>query len=134
VKLATRLKGFSDQELVEGVEPAQSKAQEDLRREQRLRVAMQSGRPELPRSDLIPAHLSLLEHVPTGEFYGISRGEQYGASFDGFDAFFVDGNGDAVFLQHPSCGPRSRGELEEMRAAREARRAAPKPKPSWMTG
>ena len=65
MKLAARLRGFSDQELVEGGEPAQRQAQADLNSEQRLRIAMTSGRPELPRSELAPAHLSLLEYMPT---------------------------------------------------------------------
>jgi hypothetical protein len=77
-----RLKGFSDQEIVEGGEDAQRRARDELRREQRLRVAMQSGWPELARADLIPAHLGLLEHTPTGDFYAVSRGEQYGEKFD----------------------------------------------------
>lgn len=133
MKLAARLKGFSDQELVEGGEDAQRRAQDDLNREQRLRVAMNSGWPELPRSDLAPAHLSLLEHTPTGEYFLISRGEQTGEKYDTAAAFYIDPNGDPVFLERPASGPKSKAELAQQRAEQEARRDAPKARPSWMT-
>ena len=90
---------------------AERQAQAELNRERRTRVAMTSGQPELPRSDLAPAHLSLLEHTPTGEFYAVCRGEQYGETHDRFDAFYIDRNGDPVFLERPSSGPKSRAEL-----------------------
>jgi hypothetical protein len=111
-----RLKGFSDQEIVEGGEDAQRRARDELRREQRLRVAMQSGWPELARADLIPAHLGLLEHTPTGDFYAVSRGEQYGEKFDTAAAFYIDPTGAAVFLERPSSGPKTRAELEARRS------------------
>jgi hypothetical protein len=99
-----RLRGFTDQELIEGGEPAQARARDELRREQRLRVAMSSGWPELPRSDLAPAHFGLLEHKPTGEFYSVSAGEQSGGTFDTAAAFYIDQAGDPVFLERPASG------------------------------
>ena len=130
MKLGVRLKGFSDQAIIEGGVDAERRAQAELTREQRVRVAMTSGRPELPRSELAAAHLSLLEHTPTGEFYAVCRGEQYGETHDRFDAFFVDRNGDPVFLEQPQSGPKSRAELEQQQVAREERRKQPKSRPS----
>jgi len=124
-------RGFSDEALVEGGENVQRRAQADLNREVRLRVAMQSGKPELLRSDLKPAHLGLLEHVETGEVFAVSQGEQDG-EFHTFDAYFIGRDGSPVFLQRPASGPTSRAELDAQRAEQEARRNAPRPRPSWM--
>ena len=133
MKLRTTLKGFSDQALIEGGADAERRARDELRREQRLRIAMTSGKPELPRSDLAPAHLGLLEHTPTGEYYAVSLGEQYGEKLDTFAAFYIDRNGDPVFLERPASGPKSRAELAEQQAAREERRNQPRPRPVWMS-
>ncbi len=111
-----RLRGFSDADIIEGGQDAERRARDDLRREQRLRVATQSGKSELPREELIAAHLGLLEHTPTGDFYVVSRGEQYGEKFDSFAAFFIAADGDVVFLETPASGPKTRAELEERRS------------------
>ena len=75
---------------------------------------MQSGKPELARSDLVPAHLGLLEHEPTGDFYAPSLAEQTGEQYDSFEAFIIERSGDVTFLERPaSPGRRSRAELEE---------------------
>lgn len=133
VKLGARFRGFSDQELVEGGEAAQRRAQAELRREQRLHVAMTSGWPELRRSDLEPAHLGLLEHEPTGDFYAVTRGEQFGENYDTAAAFYIDPAGDAVFLERPASGAKSRAELEQAQARRAERRKQPRPRPTWMS-
>ena len=63
-----RVRGFSDESLIEGGEDAQRRARDDLRRDQRVRVVMNSDWPQLARDELRPAHLrGLLEHVQTGD-------------------------------------------------------------------
>ena len=133
------LKGFSDAGEIEGEgTPEERKAGqgrrqgEKLQRDQRERIAMQSGKPCLSASDLGPAHLGLLEHAPTGDYYRVSRGEQYGEQRDTFAAFIINRDGSVTFLERPSSGPQNRDELDQARADREARRAAPRPRPAWM--
>jgi hypothetical protein len=116
LRLGARFRGFSDEQTIEGGVDAERRARDELRREQRVRVAMTSGHPELARADLAPAHLGLLEHKPSGEFYVVSRGEQYGEKFDTFAAFIVERDGDVTFLERPSSGPQSRAELEKRRS------------------
>ena len=116
MKLGAKLKGFSDAELVEGGPDAERRARDELRREQRVRIAMQSGKPELARSDLVPAHLGLLEHKPTGDFYSPSLAEQTGEQYDSFEAFLIERSGDVTFLERPASGAKSRQELEERRS------------------
>ena len=82
------------------------------RREQRVAMEMRSNWPELARVDL--KFGVLIEHTPTGAFYRVMRGEVYGAGNDPVDAYFVNADGDAVFLQRPVKGsPQTRAELEE---------------------
>jgi hypothetical protein len=98
VKLTTRLRGFSDQDLIEGGEPAQARARDEFRRDQRLRVAMNSGKPEIARARLAPARFGSVEDVETGTLYRISAAEHDGAN-DTFDAFAVAKSGDPIFLE-----------------------------------
>ena len=124
MKLGAKLKGFSDADLVEGGPDAERRARDDLRREQRVRIAMQSGKPELARSDLVPAHLGLLEHEPTGDFYSPSSAEQTGEQYDSFEAFIVERSGDVTFLERPASGAKSRAELIEKQARKGTRAKA----------
>jgi len=55
------LKGFTDQELVEGGEPAQRKAREELRKQQLVRLATSSNLDEIPKADICPGRFGLLE-------------------------------------------------------------------------
>ena len=66
---------------------------------------MTSGWPELPRSELAPAHLGLLEHT-SGNFYVVCRGVQFGGQHDSAEAFYIDPNGEPVFLERPPTRPR----------------------------
>ena len=75
-------------------EPSQRVAH---RREQRLRIAMRSAWPELPRRDLAFARFSI-RHVPTGVEYRVHRGE-VDAVYAPIAAYFIDGDGDVVFLE-----------------------------------
>ena len=123
MKLGARLRGFSDEELIEGGEPAEREARDKLRRDQRVRIAMMSGKPELPRSELVPARLpsrSVLEHTPSGEFFAPTSAEQNGTEHDSFDAFLIERSGDVTFLQRPQSGAQSRAELEAHRNSRAA--------------
>lgn len=122
---------FSDQELVEGGEDAERRARDEERRERLIRIAMSSGKPCLAAEELQPAHLSLLEHRETGEFFVVSRGEQDGEWAE-FAAYFIARDGSPVFLERPSSGPASRAELAEQQAEQEQRRNAPRPRPAWM--
>jgi hypothetical protein len=129
------LKGFSDAGEIEGEgTPEERKAVQErqrgekLQRDQRERIAM-NGRC-IARADLTDGPLGLLEDITDGAFYRVSNGEH--TSEDTFAAFTTAANGDIVFLEAPASGPRSRAELDQARADREARRAAPRPRPAWM--
>jgi hypothetical protein len=90
--------GFSDAEIIEGGEDAERRARDELRRDQRVRIAMNSGKPEIARSRLRSARFGSVEDVETGTLYGISAGEHDGAH-DTFDAFAIAKDGSPIFLE-----------------------------------
>ena len=106
---------------VTGTPQDQERARAQFRKEQRLRIAHDSGRPELRRADLRFDHHYVV-HEPTGALYMQMRGEVASGYYDNVDAYFVNQAGEAVFLQRPP-GPQTLDELSEARAEREARRA-----------
>lgn len=127
-----RVRGFSDESLIEGGEPAQQRARDEYRHERRLRVAMNSEWPQLAGEDLQPAHAGLLEHRSSGDYYIVSRGEHDDPQFSTAVAYYFDVAGHVVFLERPASGPARRAELAEQQAEQEQRRNAPRPRPAWM--
>ena len=100
------------------------------RRQQRLRIAMQSGWAEVPRNRLKFGARGQVENEATGEFYAVYRGEVDPQACPVI-AYYIDEDGSPVFLEPPR-GPRNRDELAASREARERRRAAQtKPRP-WV--
>lgn len=117
-----RLRGFTDRELIEGGEPARLEAAKMLRRDQRLKIARDSGALELEYEDL-RRHFAGYEHVPTGAFFSLNRGEVFGGQFDNIAAYVVLQD-DVMLLETPAGGPKSRQELAEDRERRKAERGA----------
>jgi hypothetical protein len=115
----TRLRSAEKQDEVAENE---RREREDRRRQQRVAHAMRAGWPELPRSDLSFGRF-VVEHVPSGNYFKPMGGEVI-VSDDAVAAFFVDADGDAVLLERPTSGPRSRPERDDR-----ARPAKPAPKP-----
>lgn len=77
---------------------------------------MNSGKPELAGAEFEAAHISrMLLHVPSGRYYVISQG-LHETDYETFDAFLIDRSGDVVFLEEPASGPKTRAELDELRA------------------
>jgi len=89
-------------------------------REDRNRAIIASGKTEIPRSALSFGP-RWIEDERDGSFYRLyPNGDASYATH--CPAYFVDSHGDAVLLER--ADPASRDELEERRAARDARRQA----------
>jgi hypothetical protein len=84
------------------VEPTEDASRREARaahrREQRLRVAMRSGWPELNRSDLIFTRYTIT-HTPSGTVYRAMLGEVATGGPSPVAAYYVDAVGDPVFLE-----------------------------------
>ena len=120
----TDLSGLSPFDpLVEGDEQSKRQARAQARQRERLALAMKSGWPELARKDLDFGRV--IVHEPTGDFFHLVRGEVYGGGHDPVDAYYIDAAGYVVFLQRPTSGPKNQDELEQRRAERAQRQAAP---------
>ena len=89
--------------------------------QQRLRIAMRAGWPEIPRNRLKFGPRGLIEDTATGDFFGVYKGE-VDPQLCPVAAYYIAPAGDPVFLEPPP-GPRNRDELAAQRAAHEQRRA-----------
>ena len=69
-----------------------------LVRAQRLRTAISGPLRELKRSDVTLGRFGMVEHTD-GSTYRIVRGEVVDALFSPAVAYFVNANGDVVFLE-----------------------------------
>jgi hypothetical protein len=124
--------GISDQRFVAGSEEEdRRRTRDEYRRQHALDLAAKSGLPEIPHQDLEPRPFAILEDRASGVFFVPIRGVVDDPKRSGATAFYLDPSGQPVYLQRPASGPKSRAELEQHRAEREARRAQPRPKPTW---
>lgn len=89
-------------------------------RDERARQILASGKRELQRCDLDFGRY-WIEHTPSGDFFVPWTGDPSYAPNDS-PAFYVTGAEEPVILVR--ADPASRDELEQKRAARDARRAA----------
>ena len=96
----------------------------------RIHKAMATGLPEFARSTLTFAKFGRIEHED-GTFYTAYRGELDDPKYADLAAYFIAADGSPVYLAPVTSGPRTRAELEQHRADREARRNQPKPTPAW---
>jgi hypothetical protein len=71
---------------------------EELRRQQRLRTAMRSDIPEIPRDELTAGRFGSVQHKD-GRRFQIVRGEVDDARHSPVVAFYVTATGDVVFLE-----------------------------------
>jgi len=110
-------------ERLDDYQERQQRAAEELRREQRLRIAQKAGMAEIPRGEL-RRFGPYLERAATGELFHVSRGEVFDQGHDVASAYYHDAGGGLVFLQRPQ-GPQTRAEFEAQRAERERRRQMP---------
>ena len=86
---------FHDADEIEGT--AASVDREQVRRDQRLRLAMKSDWPEIPR-DRLEFGRYLVTDTGTNELYSLYHGEVE-AQFTPVAAYFVNDEGDPVFLE-----------------------------------
>jgi hypothetical protein len=121
----------SDARLHTGTPAQMEQARREFRRQQRLQIAMRSGLPELPRKDLSRRRFGILEDRVSGNFYRAIRGELTDPKHSSAVGYVINEAGDSVYLERPVGSPQNRDELEAQQAEREARRAAPKPTPTW---
>ena len=96
-------------------------------RNRQVEEARRVGWPRLDREDLDFGRYGIVEHKATGSFYRLHRGELTDSVYSGAVAYFEDNSG-IRFLEPPSGFPSNRAELEQLRAAREQRRNAPRPR------
>ena len=100
----------------------------DAIRNRQLEEARRVGWPRLEHEDLVPVRGGIVEHLPSGNFYALCRGEITDSVYTGAVAYFEDASGGIRFLEPPSGFPSNRAELEQRRAERERRRNAPRPR------
>ena len=125
----TKLLDPASPRFVTGSEDDKKQAREEWRRQRFTADVMRSDLTEMPRSNLQPFRYRTLEDTTTGTF---SQPRLDGLTdLDHADAiaYFLDAAGTPVLLERPT-GVKSRRELEQHQAEREARRAAPKPRRS----
>src|SRR5687768_3657328 len=103
-----RLRSTTIRPAAENDEQNERAARAAHRRQQRLRIAMQSKWAEVPRSRLKFGPGGQVENETTGEFYAVYRGE-IDAQFSPVIAYYIE-DGEPIFLEPPP-GPRSRDEL-----------------------
>jgi hypothetical protein len=114
----------SDPRFVTGTQEQIAEVRREWYRQRFAAQVMRSNLEEIPRSDLASIHTGLLEDVRDGTFYRPRRDEV--ADLDHTPsavAYFVDSRGNPILLERPT-GVKSRAELEQRRADREALRAA----------
>jgi hypothetical protein len=121
----------TDARFVTGTEESRRQARAEYRRQLRIAVAMKSGLPEFPRSDLGFHKFGVIEDVASGNFYRAIRGEVSDPKHSSAVGYFVTEAGDPIYLERPVGSRQNRDDLEAKRAEREARRNAPKPRPAW---
>jgi hypothetical protein len=90
------LRGFSDQTLVEGGEPERLRQRAEQRRRQRKAAC--AGLTRLELRDLSFLRYGYVEHVPSGQQFRLYRGEILDTAYGGPTAFWLDADGDPVFL------------------------------------
>ena len=114
-------------DLIVGDEAIRAAAREQRRQEDRLRIAMRSGWPELRRSDLdVGSFDPLIEHVPSGALYRMTDCEIFEGGRDHIAAFYVTASGDVQLLEQPVDAPKTRQEWEA-RVARRLRQQQRRP-------
>ena len=91
---------------------------ETRRRDERLRLAMNGQWPEIPRGRLEFGRHHVAD-TATGEFFLVHGGD-IGAPTTPIVSYFVDSDGDPVFLE--PANPPNRAELERRQAAKEQHR------------
>jgi hypothetical protein len=121
----------SDARFVTGTAQERQLARAEYRRQLRIAIAMRSGLPEIPRSDLSFLKFGLIEDLASGNFYHAVRGELDDPKHSSAVGFYLTASGDPVYLERPAGSPQNRAELEELQAAREQRKNAPKARPAW---
>jgi hypothetical protein len=116
--------------LYEGSLEDQADARREWFRNAYAAKVMNAGWREIPRDDLAFGPFGRVEEVSSGGFFRVFGGDPDYA--DGVTAFYCGFDGTPVMLTPISGGVGNRAELEQIRAEREARRNAPKPRPAWM--
>lgn len=122
----------ADRRFVEGDEESRQRARQEWHRQRFAAQVERSELPQLGRADLTPHRFGIVEHVPSGRLYRVRRDELPDLEYANAIAYYLDENGTPVLLEEPP-GPQSRQALEQQQADQAARRAAPRPKPAWLT-
>ena len=120
-EMARQLLDPNDHALIVGTVEEREAAWRERQRHQRIRGIVSSGKTEIPRSELEFGR-RWITHEPTGAFYRVWDGDPQFAGAD-VPAYFVNETGDPILLER-ATNPGSRADLEDMRAAKQERRAA----------
>ena len=123
----------ADPRFVTGTEQDREAARREWHKQRFLAQLERSSLPEIPRDNLTFGRFGQVEDTTTGRLFRVRHDELGDVEYlGGVVAYYLDEHGSPHLLEEPH-GPQSRQALEEQQAEREERRAAPRPKPSWMT-
>jgi hypothetical protein len=115
----------SDPRFVTGTAQEQQQARAEYRRQLAIAIAMWSGLPEIPSSDLKLLRFGLIEDLASGNFY-FAVGGEVDPKHSSAVGFYLTAAGDPVYLERPARPPQNRAELEQQQAEREQRKNQPK--------
>ena len=121
----------ADPRLVTGTPEQIDQVRREFRRQQKIQIAMRSGLPEIPRSDLVFHKFGPIEDLASGNFFNAIRGEVTDPRYSSAVGYYVTPDGAPIYVERPVGAPQNRAELEAQQADRARRDAAPKKKPAW---
>jgi hypothetical protein len=97
----------ADPRLVTGTPEQIDQARREFRRHQKLQIAMRSGLPEIPRSDLAFHKFGRIEDIASGNFFHAMRGKVTDPRHSPAVAYYVTEDATPIYVERPVGAPRT---------------------------